>query len=207
MVIQGGQPKRVNSFLLVPFISVLVLPAAWLEGRFLPRATSAAWPIILTLFNATLLYCPWGIAITATRYMRIGPLAVLGFFMVAVGLFLLTTALLLILRVPGQMRSFPEALVVEGPYRWVRHPIYLSHFLLIGGSALAFGAVKVFLEAPVLLGIAAIGGKYEESRRLLPLFGKTFEQYKAKSHFLLPAWGWVALGLIYSLVALCVFLS
>jgi hypothetical protein len=78
---------------------------------------------------------------------------------------------------------------------------------LIGGSALAFGAVKVFLEAPVLLGIAAVGGKYEESRRLLPLFGKTFEQYKAKTHFLLPAWGWVVLGLIYSLVALCVFLN
>jgi protein-S-isoprenylcysteine O-methyltransferase Ste14 len=105
------------------------------------------------------------------------------------------------------MRSLPEALVVEGPYRWIRHPIYLSHFLLIGGSALAFGAVKVFLETPVVLGIAAISGKYEESRRLLPLFGKTFEQYKAKTNFLLPTWGWVVLGLIYSLVALWVFLS
>jgi protein-S-isoprenylcysteine O-methyltransferase Ste14 len=191
----------------VPLISVLVLPTASLEGRFLPRATSAGWPAILTFVNAVLLYFPWGIAIIATRYMKIGPLAVLGFFMVAVGLFLLTTALLLILRVPGQMRSLPERLVVEGPYRWIRHPIYLSHFLLIGGSALAFGAFKVFLETPVLLGIVAIGGKYEESRRLLPLFGKTFEQYKAKCNFLLPTWGWVVLGLIYSLVALCVFLS
>jgi len=191
----------------VPFISVLVLPTGWLEGRFLPRATSAAWPAILTLINAILLYLPWGIAITTTRHMRIGPLAVLGFLMVVVGLFLWTAALPLILRVPGQMRSLPESLVVEGPYRWVRHPIYLSHFLLIGGSALAFGAVKVFLEAPVLLGIVAIGGKYEESRRLLPLFGKTFEQYKAKTHFLLPTWGWVVLGLIYSLAALRVFLS
>ena len=101
--------------------------------------------------------------------------------MIAVGLFLLATALSLIIRVPGQMRSLPERLVVEGPYRWIRHPIYLSHFFLIGGSALAFGALKVFLETPVLLGMAAIGAKYEESRRLLPLFGKTFEQYKAKT--------------------------
>jgi protein-S-isoprenylcysteine O-methyltransferase Ste14 len=139
--------------------------------------------------------------------MKIGPLAVLGFFMVAVGLFLMATALPLILRVPGQFRSLPERLIVEGPYRWIRHPIYLSHFFLIGGSALAFGVLKVFLEAPVLLGIAAIGAKYEESRRLLPLFGKTFEQYKAKTHFLLPTWGWVVLGFIYGLVALWVFLS
>jgi protein-S-isoprenylcysteine O-methyltransferase Ste14 len=194
-------------FLLVPFISVFVLPTAWLEGRLLPKAAWAAWPPILTLVNASLLYFPWVIAITATQHLMIGPLAALGFFMVAVGLCLLSTALPLILRVPGQMRSLPERLVVEGPYRWIRHPIYLSHFFLIGGAALAFGALKVFLETPVLLGIAAIGAKYEESKRLLPLFGKNFEQYKAKTHFLLLTWGWVVLGFIYCLVALCVFLS
>ncbi len=127
--------------------------------------------------------------------------------MVAAGLFLLATALPLILRVPGQMRSLPRRLVVEGWYRWIRHPVYLSHFLVIGGSALAFGAVKVFLETPVLLGIVAIGSKYEESSRLLPLFGKTFEQYRAKTHFLLPTWGWVLLGSIYGLVALWMLLS
>jgi protein-S-isoprenylcysteine O-methyltransferase Ste14 len=208
MVIKGGIfLKLVNSFLLVPLLSVLVLPTGWVEGRLLPKATWAAWAAILVLVNATLLYFPWVIAITATRHIMVGPLTVLGFFMVAVGLFLLATALSLIIRVPGQMRTLPERLVVEGPYRLIRHPIYLSHFLLIGGSALAFGALKVFLEVPVLLGIAAIGAKYEESRRLLPLFGKTFEQYKAKTHFLLPTWGWVILGFLYSLVALSVVLS
>jgi len=136
----------------------------------------------------------------------IGTVAILGFFMVAVGLLLLVTALFPIIRVPGQMRSLPERLVVEGPYQWVRHPIYLSHFLLIGGSALACGALKVYLETPIVLGMAAIGGKYEESRRLLPFFGRTFEQYRAKTDFLLPAWGWVALGFIYSLMAFRVFL-
>jgi protein-S-isoprenylcysteine O-methyltransferase Ste14 len=192
--------------LLIPFISVFVLPTAWLEGRFLPKA-GVGWAVILVLINALLLYLPWVIAITATKHLMIGPLAALGFFMVAVGLFLLATALFLIMPVPGQMRSLPERLVVEGPYRWIRHPIYLSHFLLIGGAALGFGSLKVFLETPVVLGIAAIGSKYEESRRLLPLFGKTFEEYKAKTHFLLPTWGWVVLGFIYSSVVLCVFLS
>jgi protein-S-isoprenylcysteine O-methyltransferase Ste14 len=197
----------VNSFLLVPFISILVLPTAWLEGRFLPKVDWVGWAVFLTSVNAILLYSPWVIAITATRHLMLGALAGLGFFMVAVGLFLLATALPLIIRVPGQIRSIPERLVVEGPYRWIRHPIYLSHFLLIGGAALGFGSLKVFLETPVLIGIAAIGAKYEESRRLWPLFGKTFEEYKAKTHFLLPTWGWVVVGFIYSLVVLCVFLS
>ena len=106
--------------------------------------------------------------------------------MVAIGLFLWATALPLIVRVPGQMRSLPERLVKEGSYRWIRHPIYLSHFLLIGGAALGFGAPRVFLETPILLGMAAIGAKHEESRRLLPRFGKTFEEYEAKTPFLLP---------------------
>ena len=195
----------VNRFLLVPFISFFVLLIAWLDGFLLPKAAWTGWVAILTLVNALVLYIPWAIAIIATRHLMIDPVAVLGFFMVAVGIFLLATGLFPILRVPGQIRSLPERLVVEGPYQYVRHPIYLSHFLLIGGAALVCGALKVFLETPVVLGMAAIGGKYEESRRLLPLFGRTFEQYRAKTHFLLPVWGWVVLGFIYSLIAFRVF--
>ena len=189
----------------MPFISLFVLPVARLEGHLLQKAGWTGWAAILTLVNALLLYTPWAVAIIATRHLMIGAVAILGFFMIAVGLLLLVTALFPILRVPGQMRSLPERLVVEGPYQWIRHPIYLSHFLLIGGSALACGALKVALETPIVLGMGAIGGKYEESRRLLPLFGRTFERYRAKTHFLLPAWGWVALGLIYSLIAFRVF--
>ncbi len=189
----------------MPFISFFVLPVAWLESHLLQKARWTGWAAILTLVNALLLYSPWAIAIIGTRHLMIGPVAILGFFMVAVGFFLLATGLFPILRVPGQIRSLPERLVVEGPYQYVRHPIYLSHFLLIGGAALACGALKVALETPIVLGMGAIGGKYEESRRLLPLFGRNFEQYKAKTHFLLPAWGWVTLGLIYSLIAFRVF--
>lgn len=195
----------VNRILLMPFISLFVLPIAWLESRLLTKASWTGWAAVLTLANALLLYIPWAIAIISTRHLMIGPVTILGFFMIAVGLFLSATALLPIIRVPGQIRSLPEKLVVEGPYRWVRHPIYLSHFLLIGGGALACGALKVFLETPIVIGIAAIGGKYEESRRLLPLFGRRFEQYKDRTHFLLPAWGWIALGLFYSLIAFLVF--
>ncbi len=186
--------------MLVPFISFVVLPIAWLEGLVLPRATWAGWAVILALVNALALYTPWAIAVVATRHLMINPVAILGFFMLAIGFILLVMALFPILQVPGQMRSLPERLVVEGPYRYVRHPIYLSHFLLIGGAALACGALGVFLETPIVLGMAAISGNYEESRRLLPLFGGAFEQYRARTHFLLPVWGWVAVGFVYGLI-------
>jgi len=178
-----------------------VLPIARLEGLLLPKAAGRGLAVALTLLNAFVLYVPWAVAVVATRHLMINPVAILGFIMVAAGLFLLAVALFPILRVPGQMRSFPERLVVEGPYQYVRHPIYLSHFLLIGGAALACGALKVFLETPIVLGMAAIGGKYEESKRLLPLFGEAFEQYRARTHFLLPVRGWIAIGFIYGLIA------
>jgi len=197
--------KLLDGFLLVPFISIFVLPIAWFEGRLLPKSGRISLAGALTLFNALVLYVPWAIAIIATRHLRINPVAVVGFFMIAVGFIVLATSLFPILRVPGQTRSLPESLVVEGPYRYVRHPIYLSHFLLIAGAALACGTPKVFLETPVVLGMAAIGGKYEESRRLLPLFGKTFERYRAQTNFLLPVWGWIILGLVYGFIAFHVF--
>ena len=190
-----------DRFLFVSFISLFVLPIARLEGLLLPKAAGRGLAVALTLLNAFVLYVPWAVAVVATRHLMINPVAILGFIMVAAGLFLLAVALFPILRVPGQMRSFPERLVVEGPYQYVRHPIYLSHFLLIGGAALACGALKVFLETPIVLGMAAIGGKYEESKRLLPLFGEAFEQYRARTHFLLPVWGWIAIGFIYGLIA------
>jgi protein-S-isoprenylcysteine O-methyltransferase Ste14 len=186
--------------LLIPLISFFVLPVAWLEGTLLQKAGWVSLAGALFLINALILYVPWGIAIIATRHLMINPVAIMGFFMIAAGFILLATALLPILRVPGQMRSLPERLVVEGPYRYVRHPIYVSHFLLIGGAALACGALGVFLETPIVLGMAAVGGKYEESRRLLPLFGRTFEQYRAKTHFLLPVWGWVLIAFLYGLI-------
>jgi hypothetical protein len=84
----------------VPFISFFVLPVAWLEGRLLQKAGWTGWAAILTLVNALLLYTPWAVGIIATRHLMIGPIAILGFFMIAAGLFLLATALFPILRVP-----------------------------------------------------------------------------------------------------------
>jgi hypothetical protein len=75
----------------------------------LPKAAWSGWAAILTFDNALLLYFPWAIAIAGTRRLMISPLTVVGFFMIAVGLFLMITALPLIIRVPGQLRSFPES--------------------------------------------------------------------------------------------------
>ena len=123
--------KLLNRFLLVPFISIFVLPIPWFEGRLLPKSGRISLAGALTLFNALVLYVPWAIAIIATRHLRINPVAVVGFFMIAVGFIVLATSLFPILRVPGQTRSLPESLVVEGPYRYVPAS-HLFEPLLVG---------------------------------------------------------------------------
>ena len=92
--------------MLVPFISLFVLPIAWFEGLVLPKATWTGWAVILTLVNALVLYTPWAIAVVATRHLMINPVAVLGFFMLGevvgqvqvVGMFLLFIGVILFSR-------------------------------------------------------------------------------------------------------------
>ncbi|HVC51632.1 MAG TPA: isoprenylcysteine carboxylmethyltransferase family protein [Stellaceae bacterium] len=65
-----------------------------------------------------------------------------------------------------------HSLVRDGPYRWVRHPIYTGMLLALFGTALAIGEWRGFLA----LACAAIGVLFrvcaEEAR-----MGETFPQY------------------------------
>jgi protein-S-isoprenylcysteine O-methyltransferase Ste14 len=76
----------------------------------------------------------------------------------------------------------PKTLVVQGPYRWVRNPMYLAVLSVILGQALLFRSVLlvgyallvwvvvhlfvVFIEEPSLRG--QFGGSYEEYLRQVP---------------------------------------
>jgi protein-S-isoprenylcysteine O-methyltransferase Ste14 len=78
----------------------------------------------------------------------------------------------------------PRALVVTGPYRWVRNPMYVGGLLLLLGEAL-------LLRAPVLLGYVAAFSiavhlfvvVYEE-RALQRKFGESYDRYRAT----VPRW-------------------
>jgi 1-acyl-sn-glycerol-3-phosphate acyltransferase len=72
----------------------------------------------------------------------------------------------------------PPRLVVSGPYRWVRHPLYLGFHLVIVGVGLAIGSAGLALAVgvgflPCWLAYASV-----EERGLVKRFGASYRSYQ-----------------------------
>jgi protein-S-isoprenylcysteine O-methyltransferase Ste14 len=78
----------------------------------------------------------------------------------------------------------PRALVVDGPYRWVRNPMYLAGLLILAGQALLYQTPAVLAYAAVfaLAALAFVVG-YEEPA-LRRRFGAAYDDYRAR----VPRW-------------------
>jgi len=89
----------------------------------------------------------------------------------------------------GNFGPYPEpleraSLVVTGPYRWVRHPMYLSVILFMLGIAMYNGGLLNQLALITLL-IAIFGKIYREERYLRERFGD-YDAYCGNCKRLIP---------------------
>jgi protein-S-isoprenylcysteine O-methyltransferase Ste14 len=77
-------------------------------------------------------------------------------------------------------------LVTTGPYRLVRHPIYLGLAALAMGEALAFGSWPAFLI--VLCGIIPTFAwrAHAEEKLLSSMFGERYAVYRERTRMLIP---------------------
>ena len=78
----------------------------------------------------------------------------------------------------------PAVLVADGPYRWLRHPMYLAEL------AMAFGATGT-LAAPIASGLAAlftvvIVRRIAHEERALAARLPEYRRYAARTHRLVP---------------------
>ena len=73
--------------------------------------------------------------------------------------------------------SGSEALQVAGPYRWVRHPLYLGWMLVVFGAAHMTGDRLAFAAISTAYLIVAIPW---EERSLLRLFGEPYARYQRR---------------------------
>ncbi|MGB8411365.1 MAG: isoprenylcysteine carboxylmethyltransferase family protein [Candidatus Binatus sp.] len=74
----------------------------------------------------------------------------------------------------------------KGPYRWVRHPIYLGVFLIWLALALAFGSVLTFLLAALYVFPAYILYMRSEEQMMAASYGAEYTSYCRKTGMLLP---------------------
>src|SRR5262245_40998930 len=75
--------------------------------------------------------------------------------------------------------AVPPKLVVRGPYRFVRNPIYLAGFILLTGTCLLYANVKVadLVGAIVLLAFFHWRVVRSEEPQLRKLHGSLFDDY------------------------------
>ncbi len=84
---------------------------------------------------------------------------------------------------------FPEArgLVRRGPYRWVRHPVYLGELVAALGLALARPHPAMLALYGVFVGLQVWRAVLEEAA-LQEAFPTTYPAYRARTGRLLPWW-------------------
>ena len=82
---------------------------------------------------------------------------------------------------PGKSTATPTtAIVVQGPYRFSRNPMYVAMAIFYAGLAIAINGLLIIVLLPVLLGILSFGVISREERYLERKFDQEYLRYKAR---------------------------
>jgi protein-S-isoprenylcysteine O-methyltransferase Ste14 len=76
-------------------------------------------------------------------------------------------------------------LVTQGPYRWVRHPFYVTAALLMASATLLTANWLIGLGSVIVLALLAIRTPKEE-RMLIERFGEQYRDYMARTGRFFP---------------------
>ena len=111
----------------------------------------------------------------------------LGLFIVCAGMALVIWAAVHIKRgIDGEVEPRLDVLVQDGPYRFVRHPVYLGITIALLGLVVVLrrwpGLISVFL----LFLPREIYRERLEEKALARKFGSVWENYAAQTGFILP---------------------
>jgi protein-S-isoprenylcysteine O-methyltransferase Ste14 len=80
------------------------------------------------------------------------------------------------------------SLVTNGPYRWVRHPFYVSFLLVALANALVAANWFIAVTGIGVFALLAIRSRIEE-RNLIARFGRDYEEYMQRTARFVPRLG------------------
>ncbi len=83
----------------------------------------------------------------------------------------------------GEVEPNLDHLVTKGPYRWCRHPLYLSFMVIVLGIDLMFGSPLGVLATLLLVLPSVIYRARLEEKALADRFGEEWEAYKRRTRF------------------------
>ncbi len=148
----------VGTVLLLPFVPMLL----WLPDRILYTMPMPWFWLALLAQAAALVGIVYGVALTdAWQFLGLRQLDPL----------------------PSDVPPRQAHLVLSGPYRWVRHPLYFFGLIMIW---LTPQMTINRLTLAVVLSIYLYVGTFFEERRLIDEFGAAYEEYRREVPRLLP---------------------
>lgn len=80
----------------------------------------------------------------------------------------------------------PRSLVNAGPYRYVRHPFYVSYVIFWGGWAIATWSIWALLPFVVMTGVYVSAARDEERKFALTGMAADYEAYRRRTGFFFP---------------------
>ena len=86
---------------------------------------------------------------------------------------------------PSHATRQDHQLVTDGPYRWVRHPLYTSGFVFMLGVALLTAVWVIGLMLLIGFGLLTYRTKFEEAN-LIEAFGDDYRNYMKQTGRYLP---------------------
>lgn len=114
-----------------------------------------------------------------------GKLGELGRWLYYAGVVLTIPGMLIRLWASGHVKK-DKALATSGPYGYVRHPLYVGNHLITFGFCLASG-LWWSLPAWLVIGLIFYPGTIKHEDAVLHrLFGKSWEDWRARTHALIP---------------------
>jgi len=177
--------RHAVAFLLNFFVGILLLlgrraavPPQNLKDVLVPLAAS--------FFNLTYNCIHWFPASVQKNLCPPGlqtPFAVTGLLLGVIGSLVALWAILYL------GRSFGVFVVVRtvifgGPYRWVRHPMYLGYVCMLAGLALANYSMAYFSLVPIHMVLLLYRARLEESR--LSEYSLEYREYRKRTGFIFP---------------------
>ena len=82
-----------------------------------------------------------------------------------------------------------EKLVITGINKWVRHPLYLSLYILFTGTALLHPEAHTWVAVGISFIYLPIG-IYLEEKKLIATFGKEYKNYRKSTPAIFPFLRW-----------------
>lgn len=110
------------------------------------------------------------------------PANVFGLALVLIGFGIILWGARLFSMADTTIRPFEEAstLIVHGPYKFSRHPMYLGMVIVLVGIVILFGTLLPIIVIPVFIWIVTVNFIREEERMMEQSFGEQYQQYRQR---------------------------